>query len=1070
MKFTAKIFLAAFLLITPILFAQTRIDIIKRQATLLMSEGRLKEAIDQLNKYIAANPREAEGYHIRGLCYEKTTEYQYSVLDLRRARRLDPNNPQIKKDLDRVIAIWHEMLYKKIEGHKRDIAIDPNNPFSYLEIGKSYRWLEEWNDAEIWYDEYLKRDDNASPDEIIRYTEILAKTGSITKGEKILKKYVDRYPNDWRLWSRYGYFTLWLAKYKIAEDAFLKALSFKPFFQEAQDGLDLVRNQAYLTLYQPRSFEKVYPIDRYYSVLEKKPDDDDTRFNLVNELINANRYDEAYQQLQFLQNKYSEDERFKTLSKTVNDFRDSTLNKKVAEYTDTLKNNPSNKEYVIKLAETYANLFYYDNAIEILEEYLNNVPEDQDLDARFKLAQYSAWNYEWEKAIAILNKLLEKDPDNLDYQLLRGQIGVWTVLDFDIAEKYLLNVVDKRPKNIDAYISLASMYSWKKNFPEARKYLDIAKSLAPNSPEIEGAENNYALHLSAYEEQKVFEIRQEAGKLAEAGNCAEAVTKFEEYKSKRTALTRDEMTEYASYASCAQDYAKSIAIYDTLLAQQFDYHLALYRARDYYNNGDTTAALSELLNLSKINPEDMQAHLYLADAYAATNQLDKAELIYRELRYRGATPEEKEVLEDYDYYSSDEFQDYLKSDQTVFDADSVITSDMKDNVEKRMVFLADSYLKNKNLPKAEELYNELQNTTKDDDIKKDLPIKKMYLGDAYSLQEDYGKAEDIYSELLDATTDTTEIRLLNQRMSWIPPSGLTKGIYSIGNTFLYLLPTNVGISPFSNSYKDNQDFSLWNYGMRLDAGFLGFLGLGASWSKYNLNTIYANRQLTAFKGVASLYFSKKLIVSGSYGTLNIPGEPNKKVGDATIRFEKPDVFSVVGYYENNDARLLLYAPTMIFTRLNSELYRLTTYYQHRNILRVSFYYSYYDISDGNYGNDFQFRLGKKFIENGMFGYEYFFSDFAFVSSYYYSPQNFDSHSIWGEYNYSPGKNLKTKFGGKIGYVPKADFIVNEIYGELNFMPIESLTLTARLSYSNSFRYDSSYQSFSALFSAYWNIY
>jgi Tfp pilus assembly protein PilF len=42
-------------------------------------------------------------------------------------------------------------------------------------------------------------------------------------------------------------------------------------------------------------------------------------------------------------------------------------------------------------------------------------------------------------------------------------------LDFDIAEKYLLNVVDKRPKNIDAYISLASMYSWKKNFPEAKR-------------------------------------------------------------------------------------------------------------------------------------------------------------------------------------------------------------------------------------------------------------------------------------------------------------------------------------------------------------------------------------------------------------------------------------------------------------------------------------------------------------------------------------------------------------------------------------------------------------------------
>ena len=437
MKYRIKIFLAIFLLIIIPLSAQTRPDAVKRQATLLMGEGRIKEAIDQLNKYISSTPRQADGYHLRGLCYERTSEYQYSVLDLRRARRLDPNNPQIKKDLDRVIAIWHDLLYRKIEGHKRDIAIDPNNPFSYLEIGKSYRWLEEWNNAEIWYDEYLKRDDNASPDEIIRYTEILAKIGSITKGEKILKKYIERYPNDWRLLSRYGYFTLWLGKFKIAEDSFVKALDFKPFFKEAQDGLDLARNQSYLTIYQPRSYESVYPIDRYYNLLERSPGNDEIRFNLINELISVNRYDEAYQQLQFLQNKYSQDERFITLSNTVTSFRDSTLNQKVAEYSDSLKNSPSNKEYAMKLSATYANLFYYDSAIEVLEEYLNNMPEDQDLDARFRLAQYSAWNYEWEKAISVVTKLLEYEPENLDFQLLRGQIGVWTVLDFDIAEKYL---------------------------------------------------------------------------------------------------------------------------------------------------------------------------------------------------------------------------------------------------------------------------------------------------------------------------------------------------------------------------------------------------------------------------------------------------------------------------------------------------------------------------------------------------------------------------------------------------------------------------------------------------------
>jgi len=230
---------------------------LKKSAIDQMNAGRYGEAIDLLNKYISANPRRAEGYNLRGLSFEKRSQYQYSVLDFRRATRLEPGNEVIRRNLTRVLEVWHAQLRRKIEGHEREIAINPTNPFNYLEIGKSYRWLEEWDLAEQWYDQYLARDDNASPDEIIRYTEILAKTGSIVKGERILKIYVERYPEDWRLWSRYGYFTLWLSKYKTAKEAFEMSLSFKPFFNEAQDGLDLATRQAYVNQADPRAFEKV---------------------------------------------------------------------------------------------------------------------------------------------------------------------------------------------------------------------------------------------------------------------------------------------------------------------------------------------------------------------------------------------------------------------------------------------------------------------------------------------------------------------------------------------------------------------------------------------------------------------------------------------------------------------------------------------------------------------------------------------------------------------------------------------------------------------------------------------
>lgn len=1032
MNSRAKILFIFFLFLLSNIYPQIKSEGIKRQAIFLMNEGRYAEAIDQLNKFVSAKPQLAEGYHLRGLCYEKTNQYQYAVLDLRRALRLDPKDSEINKDLNRVISVWHQQLYQKIEGIKRDIAIDPNYPFSYLEIGKVYRWLEDWNNAEIWYDEYLKRDNNASADEIIRYTEILAKTGSISKGEKILKKYVERYPDDWRLWSRYGYFTLWLGKYKIAENAFQKSLSIKPYFKEAQDGLDIARNQAYLLLYQPRAFEYVYPIDRYYNQLNKNPDDDKTRFALVKELIAANRYEEAFQQLQFLQSKYSDEEEFKSLYNKVTSFRDSTYNSAIEFYTGVLKNEPNNKEATIKLAEAYGALLYYDNAIEVLSEYLKDKPDDKELDVRFLYAKYCAWNYEWEKAIAELNKLLNLDPENLDYQLLRAQIAVWTVQDLDLAEKFLLNVIKKRPKDLPAYLALVSMYSWKKNFPEAKKYLEIAKKISPSNPEVISTESNYELHLSAYEELKVFEIKGEAEKLLMEGNCQDARTKIEEYFSKRVGPTREELAEYANILTCAQDYPKAIEIYDKLLNEEFDYHLALLRANVYYLNNDSLTAINELENLSKLNPGDIDNKILLADTYAAVGLPAKADSIYKSIE------------------------------------DSVTNEQERNSLNKKLILLSGSYIRVKELDKADKLCNELLKKINDEELIKEINQQRLYLGDAYALQNQWGKAEDIYDELLETAKDTSDIRIIQQRLSWIPPYGFKKGIYNIKNFLLYLAPTNIGLAPFSNYYLDNQDLRLLNYGLNIDGGFIGFLGIGGSWQKTRINNKTFSRDFTSLKGIASIFFSKYFSISAGYGTLNIYGEPIKNIGNASVKYEK-DKFSLSVYYENNDARLLLYSPFLINIRLKSEMYRLNSFFQYKDQLRLDVNYNYYNISDKNEGNDFQFRVGRKFIENSMFGYEYYFSDFAFISPYYYSPQNFVSHSLWGEYKIITTQEIKTKIFGKLGYFPAADFIISEFYVDINYYPFKIFIINGRIGFSNSYRFDSNYKSFSTSFSLYWSL-
>ena len=935
------------LIFSQLLFSQQTTESLKRQALVHMQAGRYGEAIDQLHKYIAANPRQSEGYNLRGLCYEQREEYQYAVLDFRRAVRLTPDNEEYKKNLNRVLSIWHKLLYEKIEGHKREIVIDPNNPVNYLEIGKSYRWLEEWALAEQWYDEYLRRDDNAVPDEIIRYTEILSKTGSIEKGEKILKKYVERYPDDWRLWSRYGYFTMWLGNYKNAQNAFETALGFKPFFKEAQDGLDLSKNEGYLAKQTPRSFERVYPIDRYYKLVEKKPEDVEIRYKLINELMQAKRYEEAYQQLIQLSYSQADTDRYNNLSDKLQTIRDSLYENSIQEYSAKIKTNPQNKEFVSALADAYGNLYAFEDAIEILDEYLEDVPENEELDMRYKLAQYSAWNYEWEKAIAQTNILLDNDPNNIDYLLLRGQIASWTVQNLDEGEEMLLRVLDERPRDLNAILALASINAWQKDFEEAKKYVDLAKEISPNSPEVEEAESNYLLHVSANEELKLFQMKADAAELQAENRCDEALELYDEYLSKITGPNREELKQYASINLCAQHYKDAINVFDELLNEEYDFDLDLRRAEAYLWDGDSTKALEEFKRLAESNPEDFYVNLYLADAYFGTG--------------------------------------------------------------------------------------------------------------------DYGQASDIYDELLDVTEEPDRREMINQRIGWLPPMGLEAGID-------FITPTYIGLSPQFQHFSDNQNLSLFSYGSRVDFGFFDFLSLGATLMRTSLSDQSQTEYLTRMMGNMNIRFNKNITLDCGYGNFTTSGENDKKIYYLTGRYVEPEKWNLSAGYEHTDARVILYSPYLLNTGLYINAFRFSGEYIHKNLFKIQARYNYYSIEDSNLGNDLLLSFGKRFLDDGYFGYEYYFIDYAYASSHYYSPQEIESHSLWGEWELEKKEKLKINIGGKIGYFPSFDFLLSDIHGQIQYIPFDNFTLNGRVSFGSSYRYDSNYNSYSVSLSAYWNIY
>jgi tetratricopeptide (TPR) repeat protein len=941
------------------------IDSYKRTALLHMQAGRYGDAIDQLNKYISATPEESDGYNLRALCFEKRQQYQFAVLDYRRAIALETvsasKRMEYEKNLRRVQDVWYAILLKSIEGYKREIAIDPSKPFNYLEIGKCYRWMEIWDKAEEWYDEYLKRDDNASPDEIIRYTEILSHTGSIVKGERILKKYVERYPQDWRLWSRYGYFTLWLSKFAIAKKAFETALGFKPFFKEAQDGLDIVNRQAYVSLENPRSFEKEYPIDRYLRLLKKNPNDFEMRYTLVDSLISAKRFQEAYQQLEFISLSQGDSQRYKDKLQQVLDLRDKVYRAEIDSAKVKLLHDEYDKDALKKVALHYEYLQNYDSAAVMLDKYFEKYPDETDSQLRYRYARICAWNREFDKAIEITDKLLKDDPDNPEYQLFRAQVSVWTNRDPDLAKEYLDNVLKAKPHNVEALVSMGSLLLLKSDFENAQIYADSAKAIEPNNDDVIKLQSNIDWQKMRAEEEKLYAILELGRQRVVAEDCPGALQFYEEYLSKAEPNVLIQK-EYGDVLFCAKEYQKALDTYNQVLGQGFNYDAAMQRAKVYYAMNDSINALREFKDLAKKDSTSFDAHLYLADTYAKVGRPDTARVIY-------------------------------------------------DN-----------------------------------------------------LQENW-------------KLDSTQTKMVQIRKGWLPVTGLAG--------LLETFPNYVGVAPIGSYYADNLSFRLSTLGARLELGFTSYISFGVTFLKTwikadsaSLNQDVISQigyytgdiRFTTFKWGIFIHPGKNLNLGFEMGSSNALGLINRDEKNAFLRYERKDTIGVNLTYQNSDAVLILYSPYLIDIREYAQLYKIDGYYQHRDGLRISGSFQYISVGDGDEGNDFMIRIGKYFAKGLLMGYEYAYDNYKFKSSYYYTPNNFESHSLWLDEELEKKDDLRLSIGGKLGFIPHNSLIAMEGHVELFYQVRKNLSLSGKVSIGSTSRDDQSYRYFSGQISAFWTVF
>ncbi|MFZ5519144.1 MAG: tetratricopeptide repeat protein [Candidatus Zhuqueibacterota bacterium] len=629
------------------IYAQTSPNSLKHEASKHISAGRFGEAISILSELISQYPEMADAFNLRGLCYEKRSQYRYAVIDFRQAVKLDPPNESYKQNLIRTQSQHEQIILKKIENYKRELMINPKLSQNYYAIGQCYEELDQWDEAENWYGKYFEMTD-VSSEKVIRYAEILANNNQLKKGEEILLKFVNRFPNDYTLISRYGYFLMWLGKYSQAIQTFERALELKPFYKEAQDGLELAKGgprkaNAAASNYQcdgqPASVPNKSETERYLEELRTNPENNKVRWKLIRELMNQRQFEQAAGHIE-LYEKHSGSAGLPL----VKSLKDSVYQILITDYYGKFEADPSNANVVMKLSTFYNNVGAHENAIKIMATYFNTVSMESDPNMAFRYAQHCAWYGQLETAQRVLHELIVSDPDNLDYQLLLGQTLVWSNKDLTAAQKYLENVHNHQPRNVIAILTLSSLHIARQELDRANEYLLLAKAVDPENREIAPVEKYYQTEVQAASQRKVFTILQQGRELIAQQKYDEALEKFDSYFDRVIHPPRSVQVEYAELNISMKNLGKAISIYDALLNEEFDFNIAVRRAKALLWNEELDRARFEFEQLCQQKPDHFECRLFYGDTLLRLKEYDRAREIYKDLSAQDLNSEQKAMV------------------------------------------------------------------------------------------------------------------------------------------------------------------------------------------------------------------------------------------------------------------------------------------------------------------------------------------------------------------------------------------------------------------------------------------
>lgn len=403
-----------------------------------------------------------------------------------------------------------------IELFRKALALEPDNVDIRFRLAEACLWDRRWNDAiTIFTALHSEHPDDANFVRELGH----AYTGArqLDQAIDLLRGYLKTKP-DPTIHLELAQVLSWTGKLDESIPEFQAVLTQQPDNFEAALGL------AYVTAWQGHSAEALAQFEK---LLQQHPANREAQLGHAQVLAWSGHADQALPLLGAMAKERPNDREIATVLESVRDSLrqqeaeqrmaaagPEPLQERIRRDEASLKDHPNDAKLIGRIADGYAELKNYKDAVSNYDKALALTPKDADLllrtarvtswnrdfarsidlyqqlivvqdkpEYRLEMARVLSWAGRNRESIAEYRALLKQNPDDVSVRLGLARVLTWDKQSEDALAEYDL-VLKKDPQNRDALFERARTYAWKGDYKTALQMYDSILIHAPHDNDV----------------------------------------------------------------------------------------------------------------------------------------------------------------------------------------------------------------------------------------------------------------------------------------------------------------------------------------------------------------------------------------------------------------------------------------------------------------------------------------------------------------------------------------------------------------------------------------------------------